>query len=244
MRPKGETSMKKSSQTGVALACGVLLVGAAASLVPQRSASAEDMKRVPAPAVDAPASPASSATAVFAGGCFWGVQGVFQHVKGVTSAVSGYSGGSKANASYPVVSSGTTGHAEAVQVTYDPTKVSYGKLLQIYFSVVADPTTLNVQGPDEGTQYRTDLFAMTPEQAKVAKAYIEQLGKAHVFHGPIVTKVSGFKSFYPAEGYHQNYLSEHPNNPYIAENDIPKVEGLKKLFPADYVPSPVLAATN
>ena len=142
------------------------------------------------------------------------------------------------------MSEGNTGHAESVQVTYDPTKVSYGKLLQIYFSVVADPTMLNAQGPDEGTQYRGDLFATTPEQAKVAKAYIEQLSKAHVFRSPIVTKVSGFKAFYPAEGYHQNYLTQHPNNPYIAENDMPKVEGLKKLFPADYAPNPVLAATN
>ena len=235
----------KTSYTGMALVCGVTLaVGATASLMPQRSASAEDMKRVPAPAIDAPANHAQSETAVFAGGCFWGVQGVFQHVKGVTSAVSGYSGGAKANASYPQVSEGNTGHAEAVQVTYDPAKVSYGKLLQIYFSVVADPTMLNAQGPDEGTQYRGDLFATTPEQARVAKAYIEQLSKAHVFRSPIVTRVSSFKAFYPAEGYHQNYLTQHPNNPYIAENDIPKVEGLKTLFPADYTPSPILAATN
>ena len=235
----------KNSCTGLALVCGVTLaVGATASLLPQRSASAEDMKVVPPPAVDAPASHARSETAVFAGGCFWGVQGVFQHVRGVTSAVSGYSGGPKAKASYPQVSEGTTGHAEAVQVTYDPAKVSYGKLLQIYFSVVADPTMLNAQGPDEGTQYRGDLFATTPEQAKIAKAYIEQLGKAHVFPRLIVTKVSSFKAFYPAEGYHQNYLTNHPNNPYIAENDIPKVRGLQSLFPGDYTPSPVLAATN
>ena len=237
--------MTKTSYSGMALVCGATLaVGAAAWLMPQRSASAEDMKRVPAPAVDAPANHAKSETAVFAGGCFWGVQGVFQHVKGVTGAVSGYAGGSKADASYPVVSSGSTGHAESVQVTYDPAQVSYGKLLQIYFSVVADPTTLNMQGPDEGTQYRTDLFTMTPEQSKVAKAYIEQLSKAHVYRAPIVTKVSTFKAFYPAESYHQNYLTRHPDNPYIAENDLPKVEGLKNLFPSEYTPSPAPAATN
>ena len=236
--------MKKITYSGMALACGATLVVGAAASLSQRSASAEDMKRVPAPTVDASADHAKSETAVFAGGCFWGVQGVFQHVKGVTSAVSGYSGGAHAKATYPEVSTGTTGHAEAVQVTFDPAKVSYGKLLQIYFSVVTDPTTLNAQGPDEGTQYRSDLFALTPEQAKVAKAYIEQLGKAHAFPGAIVTKVSSFKSFYPAEGYHQNYLTQHPNNPYIAENDMPKVQGLKTLFPADYAANPVLAATD
>ena len=142
------------------------------------------------------------------------------------------------------MSSGTTGHAESVKVTYDPSQVSYGKLLQIYFSVVADPTTLDRQGPDEGTQYRSDLFVTTPEQAKVAKAYIDQLQSVHAFGAPIVTKVSTFKSFYPAEGYHQNYLTLHPNEPYIAYNDMPKVEGLKKMFPKDYVSSPVLAASN
>ena len=223
----------------------VATVGATALLAPSRAARAEDMKKVPAPAVDAPAPKAAkSETAVFAGGCFWGVQGVFQHVKGVSSAVSGYSGGAQKSASYEAVSTGTTGHAEAVKVTYDPTEVSYGKLLQIYFSVVADPTTLNSQGPDEGTQYRSDLFALTPEQAKVAHDYIAQLGTQHAFAKPIVTKVSDFKAFYPAEGYHQNYLTQHPDNPYIAENDLPKVQGLKVLFPDAYKADPTLVAAG
>ena len=227
------------------LACGATLaLGAAAFLLPGRTASAEGVTLVPPPAADLPASQAASETAVFAGGCFWGVQGVFQHVKGVTSAVSGYSGGSRMTASYPVVSTGETGHAEAVQVTYDPRQVSYGKLLRIYFSVVADPTTLDAQGPDEGTQYRSDLFATSPEQAKVARQYIAQLGQAHVFKAPIVTKVSTFQAFYPAEGYHQDYLTRHPHNGYIAINDMPKVEALQRLFPDDYKASPTLTAAT
>ena len=226
------------------LACGATLALGAATLLPPRSASAEDMKRVPPPTLEMPTTPAKNDTAVFAGGCFWGVQGVFQHVKGVTSAVSGYSGGSKMTAFYPVVSTGETGHAESVKVTYDPSQVSYGKLLQIYFSVVTDPTMLNAQGPDEGTQYRSDLFVTSPEQAKVASAYIAQLGKSHAFLHPIVTKVSNFQAFYPAEAYHQNYLTLHPHNPYIAENDIPKVEGLKSLFPSEYKADPILVSAN
>ena len=227
-----------------AVAAAGLAVGA--TLLPPRTASAEDMKVVPAPAVDQPAASApKTETAVFAGGCFWGVQGVFQHVKGVTAAVSGYAGGAKTTANYETVSGGDTGHAESVKVTYDPKEVSYGKLLQIYFSVVTDPTTLNAQGPDEGTQYRSDLFATNAEQAKIAKDYIAQLGKDHAFSRPIVTKVSDYKGFYPAEGYHQNYLTRHPHDPYIAANDVPKVEGLKKLFPTAYKADPTLtAATN
>ena len=228
-----------------ALTAAGLAIGAGATLMPPRSASAEDMKVVPAPVLDQPAAGAKSETAVFAGGCFWGVQGVFQHVKGVTAAVSGYAGGAKNTAHYDTVSGGDTGHAEAVKVTYDPKEVSYGKLLQIYFSVVTDPTTLNAQGPDEGTQYRSDLFATNAEQAKVAKNYIAQLGKDHAFSRPIVTKVSDYKGFYPAEGYHQDYLTRHPHDPYIAANDIPKVEELKKLFPTAYKADPTLtAATN
>ena len=238
------TRTKTDYRTMVAVSGAALAFSAIAAVLPQHTASAEEMKVVPAPAVDAPASHAKSETAVFAGGCFWGVQGVFQHVKGVESAVSGYSGGSKMTALYPVVSTGTTGHAESVKVIYDPSKISYGKLLQIYFSVVTDPTQLNAQGPDEGTQYRSDIFATTPEQAKVAKDYVAQLQQAHVFGAPVMTKVSTFKSFYPAEGYHQNYLTLHPNDGYIAANDIPKVEGLKKLFPQDYQPSPALLSTN
>ena len=221
------------------LVAGTSLAFAAASLGAAHRVSAETMQKVPAPSVDETASTATSATAVLAGGCFWGVQGVFQHVNGVTSAVSGYAGGSKTTASYPVVSSGTTGHAESVKITYDPRTISYGKILQIYFSVVTDPTTLNAQGPDEGTQYRSDIFATTPKQAEIAKSYIAQLQQAHVFAAPIVTKVTPFQAFYAAEDYHQNYLTLHPHNPYIAANDMPKVEGLKSLFGADYRPTPV-----
>ena len=240
-------SMKTRAMDGgrSALLAGgaVLAIAAITSLWPSRHASADDLKVVPPPAADLPAH-AGTETAVFAGGCFWGVQGVFQHVKGVESAVSGYSGGARSTASYEVVSTGGTGHAESVKVVYDPAVVSYGKLLQIYFSVVTDPTQLNAQGPDEGTQYRSDLFTTTPEQARVASAYVDQLGKVHAFAAPIVTTVTPLKAFYPAEGYHQNYLTLHPDSPYIAANDIPKVEGLRKLFPRDYAAKPVLAATN
>jgi len=194
---------------------------------------------LPAPAVDVPAGGAHSATAVFAGGCFWGVEGVFERVNGVLDAVSGYSGGKADTADYDLVSSGTTGHAESVQVTFDPTVVSYGRLLQIFFTVVADPTTLNAQGPDRGTQYRTAIFATTPEQADVARAYIAQLEKAKAFSAPIVTTVGMLDAFYPAEAYHQNFLTGHPNQPYIAANDMPKIDALKRLFPGDYRPVPM-----
>ena len=183
--------MSTSNRSTTALAATAALALAAAAFWPQTRASAEDMKLVPAPKVDASASTGGkTATAVVAGGCFWGVQGVFQHVKGVKDAVSGYTGGSKMTASYPVVSTGATGHAESVRITYDPSEISYGKLLQIYFSVVTDPTTLNAQGPDEGTQYRSNIFPTTPEQEKIAKDYIAQLQSAHVFDRPIVTKVT------------------------------------------------------
>ena len=236
--------MSKQSIKSALLPGALLTLGVAAFFVPHAS-SAETMKVVPPPALDEAAKPdATSATAVLAGGCFWGVQGVFQHVNGVTSAVSGYSGGLKATALYPVVSTGTTGHAESVKITYDPRKISYGKILQIYFSVVTDPTMLNAQGPDEGTQYRSDIFATTPEQAKIAKSYIAQLQAAHVYAAPIVTTVTAFKAFYPAENYHQNYLSEHPTAGYIAANDMPKVEGLKALFGSEYRQAPVLVAAS
>ena len=164
---------------------------------------------------------------VLAGGCFWGVQGVFQHVQGVTSAVSGYTGGEKSTAQYETVSSGTTGHAESVQVTFDPRKITLGRILQIYFSVAHDPTELNYQGPDSGTQYRSTIFPTTPEQARIAKAYIAQLDQAHVFDAAIVTTIEPGRSFYPAEGYHQNFLTLNPNYPYIVYNDMPKIENLE-----------------
>ncbi|MET0475656.1 MAG: peptide-methionine (S)-S-oxide reductase MsrA [Mycobacterium sp.] len=196
---------------------------------------------VPAPGVDEPKpAPGTQETAVLAGGCFWGVQGVFQHVKGVTQAVSGYEGGDKSTADYETVSTGTTGHAESVRITYDPTQVTFGQLLQIYFSVVQDPTQLNRQGPDEGTQYRSAIFAQNPTQERVAGAYIAQLSKAAVFPGPIVTKVEPNTGFFTAEQYHQDYLNSNPTASYIAINDMPKVDDLKRLFPAAYREKPVL----
>jgi len=180
--------------------------------------------------------------AVIAGGCFWGVQGVFQHVQGVTSAVSGYAGGVTATAHYEMVGSGTTGHAEAVEVTFDPTVISYGEILQIYFSVAHDPTQLNRQGPDVGPQYRSAIFPVNADQKRVAEAYIEQLDQSHSFNKPIVTTIESSKVFYPAEDYHQDYLVRHPNQPYIVINDLPKVEHLRALFPTVYQAQPVLVA--
>jgi peptide-methionine (S)-S-oxide reductase len=207
-------------------------------------AGAEEGKLVPPPAMNEPSAPAMrSETAVFAGGCFWGVQGVFQHVKGVTNAVSGYAGGKAADAHYQTVSTGETGHAESVQVTFDPAQVSYGKLLQIYFSVAHDPTSFNFQGPDHGTQYRSTVFPMSEAQAKVATSYIAQLNGAHVFSEPVVTTIEMGRQFFPAESYHQNYLTLNPHYPYIAMNDIPKIENLERLFPESYRTDPVLVAT-
>jgi peptide-methionine (S)-S-oxide reductase len=177
---------------------------------------------------------AKTETTVFAGGCFWGIQSVFQHTKGVISATSGYAGGSMQNPSYEDVSSGRTGHAESVRVVFDPEQISYGQLLKIFFSVAHDPTQLNRQGPDVGTQYRSALFYASDEQRRVAEAYIDQLTKAHVFARPIVTEVKALKDFFPAEAYHQNYAELHPNEPYIVYNDAPKVVNLKKQFPDFY----------
>jgi peptide-methionine (S)-S-oxide reductase len=193
-------------------------------------------------ATQAAAPAATTETAVFAGGCFWGVQGVFQHVKGVANAVSGYAGGDKRTAVYEIVGSGLTGHAESVAVTYDPRQVSYAKLLQIHFSVAHDPTQLNRQGPDSGTQYRSAVFPLSDEQARVARAYIAQLDKAKVFGRPIATKVEPGRAFYPAEDYHQDYLVRHPSQPYIAINDLPKVADLKRLFPDAWRAEPALVA--
>jgi peptide-methionine (S)-S-oxide reductase len=201
--------------------------------------AAEDAVAIPAPVLDEPAK-GHEETAVFAGGCFWGVQGVFQHVRGVKNAVSGYAGGSASTAHYEMVGSGSTGHAESVQVTFDPAQVSYGKLLQVFFSVAHDPTQLNRQAPDTGTQYRSALFPLTPAQHKVAEAYIAQLNAAHSFGARIVTRIEDGKSFYPAEAYHQNFLALHPENGYIAFNDLPKVENLKRMAPQLYRNDPVL----
>jgi peptide-methionine (S)-S-oxide reductase len=227
-----------------AAAIGALAIAAFAT-APSRAA--EEAVIIPPPATDVPAADGIQ-TAVIAGGCFWGVQGVFQHTAGVLNAVSGYSGGSKATASYEIIGTGTTGHAESVEIKYDPKKISYGKILQIFFSVVHDPTQLNRQGPDTGTQYRSAIFTTNDEQKKVAEAYIAQLNAAKVYMKPIVTKVGPLQAFYPAEDYHQDYLTLHPNQPYIAYNDIPKVENLKKIFADNYIEKPTLVrnakATN
>ncbi|MGZ5876283.1 MAG: peptide-methionine (S)-S-oxide reductase MsrA [Bradyrhizobium sp.] len=222
-----------------AAAIGALVITA---LKVAPSMAAEDAVIIPAPTADV--QPASGIqTAVLAGGCFWGVQGVFQHTAGVVNAVSGYAGGSKSTADYNTVSSGTTGHAESVEIKYDPKKISYGKLLQIFFSVVHDPTQLNRQGPDSGTQYRSAIFTTNDEQKKVADAYIAQLNAAKVYRKPIVTRVGPLEGFFPAEAYHQDYLTLHPNQPYIAYNDLPKVENLKKIFAENYVEKPTLVSS-
>jgi peptide-methionine (S)-S-oxide reductase len=220
-----------------------LLGLATAAVIGQCSAfslgSTEDAVLIPPPTLDETVK-GGTETAVFAGGCFWGVQGVFQHVKGVKRAVSGYAGGAANTAQYEQVSDGNTGHAESVEVTFDPTKVTYGSLLQIYFSVAHNPTELNRQGPDSGTQYRSAIFPENAEQLRVAQAYITQLNAAHSFNKPIVTKLETYNGFYPAEDYHQDFLTEHPTYPYIVINDLPKVAQLKQLYPERYQEQPVL----
>jgi peptide-methionine (S)-S-oxide reductase len=224
--------MKRSATLIVALAC------AFAPLV----AHAETAVAVPPPTSEAPAS-GSLETAVIAGGCFWGIQAVYQHLKGVTNAVSGYAGGAQKDADYSAVSAGRTGHAEAVKVTFDPKQVSYGKILQIYFSVAHDPTQLNRQGPDSGTQYRSEIFPQSEAQAKNAKDYIAQLDQAKSFKRPIVTKTGTMKAaFFPAEAYHQDYAIKHPYQPYIVVNDAPKVENLKKMYSELWRDTPVTVA--
>jgi peptide-methionine (S)-S-oxide reductase len=191
--------------------------------------------KLPEPTVDEPrATHAGQEQAVLSGGCFWGVQAVFEHVKGVTKVVSGYAGGEANTAAYETVSTGTTGHAESVQITYDPSQISYGQLLKVYFSVAHDPTELNRQGPDEGTQYRSAIWFSTPDQQRIARAYIDQLTAAKIFEQPIVTQVTSLPGFYPAEDYHQDFFVHHPNNPYIVINDKPKVANLKTEWPALY----------
>ena len=219
------------------IVAALLLAGVGSSLL---ASAAEEARAIPAPALDEAAGK-SSETAVFAGGCFWGVQGVFQHVVGVSNAVSGYAGGEKATAHYQMVGSGTTGHAESVRVTYDPRKISYGHLLQIYFSVAHDPTQLNRQGPDSGPQYRSAIFPTNAEQAKVARAYIAQLDQSRAFEAPITTRIEPDRPFYAAEGYHQDFLERNPDYPYIVRNDLPKIEALKRLFPEYYRATPALA---
>ncbi len=198
-------------------------------------ATACDAVPLPAPAVDVPAASVKAPqTAVFAGGCFWGVEAVFRHVKGVSRAVSGYAGGTTKNPTYEQVSGGDTGHAESVEVTYDPAQVSYGQLLKVFFQVAHDPTQLNRQGPDRGTQYRSAIFFTNDDQKRVAEAYVAQLGAAKALSGSIVTQIAPLTTFYPAEGYHQNYLALHPNQPYIVFNDLPKLDALRTQLPTLY----------
>ena len=201
---------------------------------------ADSPMRVPAPVVSSPTSNGLH-TIVLSGGCFWGIQGVFEHVRGVTKAVAGYTGGPANAADYEDVSTGTTGHAESVQITYDPSVLSTGKLLQIFFSVALDSTEHNRQGPDEGTQYRSEIWTANAADAAFAARYIAQLDQAHVFSSPIATRVDPLQGFYPAEAYHQDFLVHHPDHPYIAYNDLPKVQALKTVFPESYKPDPVLA---
>jgi len=222
------------------LAATLLLAGCGVS-TPQ-SPAPETVVTLPAPLVDESSGQAESEVAILAGGCFWGVQGVFQHVMGVSQAVSGYAGGSQATADYEAVSSGKTGHAESVQITFDPRQISYGHILQIYFSVAHDPTQLNRQGPDVGAQYRSAIFPTTVDQTRIAQAYIDQLVQAAVFPSPIVTRIEPDRTFYAAEAYHQDYLTRNPSSPYIMFNDLPKIENLKRSQPDFYRSDPVLVA--
>ncbi|GLS86197.1 peptide methionine sulfoxide reductase MsrA [Cypionkella aquatica] len=230
------TAPRRRLTTALAL---IALLGGGAILLPTTASFAGEGVLIPAPALDQPASTGTQ-TAIFAGGCFWGVQGVFQHVDGVISATSGYTGGADGSPNYESVSAGSTGHAEAVKIVYDPSKVSYGDLLHIFFSVVADPTTLNYQGPDHGTQYRTAIFPTNAAQAKITKAYIAQLNAAKVFPAAIVTTIEPQAKFFVAEDYHQDFLTQNPTYPYIVINDLPKVADLKVMFPDDYRKKPVL----
>lgn len=219
-----------------------LLIAAACAFAPQ-AVFAEAAVKLPAPAAESQAPAAGLETAVIAGGCFWGVQAVYQHVKGVSNAVSGYAGGGANDANYSAVSAGRTGHAEAVKITFDPRQVSYGTILQIYFSVAHDPTTLNRQGPDSGPQYRSEIFPQSEAQAKTAKDYIAQLDAAKAFKRAIVTRTGTMKAaFLPAEAYHQDYATRHPYQPYIVVNDAPKVANLKTAFPELWRETPVLVA--
>ena len=219
-----------------------LLIATALAVTPL-TAWAESAVTIPPPATEAAAPAAGLETAVLAGGCFWGIQAVYQHVKGVTNAVSGYAGGTQKDADYETVSSGRTSHAESVRVTFDPHQISYGKILQIYFSVAHDPTQLNRQGPDTGPQYRSEIFPQNEVQAKIAKDYIAQLDAAKAFKRPIVTKTHTMRvPFFAAEAYHQDYAIKHPYQPYIAFNDAPKVENLKKTFPDLWRDQPVLVS--
>jgi len=218
----------------------VLLAGAALVFGARPAFSAEGIFSIEPPAMDEPASPSRQEVAVFAGGCFWGVQAVFQHVKGVSQALSGYAGGSANTARYRDVSAGATGHAESVRIVYDPAQITYGRLLQIHFSVAHDPTQHNRQGPDIGTQYRSTVFAANPQQREIAQAYIAQLDRSGAYPNPLATTVEDLKGFYPAESYHQDYLVHNMRNPYIVIHDLPKIRNLARAFGDRYRDEPVL----
>jgi peptide-methionine (S)-S-oxide reductase len=233
---------KSSKFLNPALLLAVIGVGALA--VRQMPAFADQRNAaLAAPSFD-PASTASSEVAVLSGGCFWGLQGVYEHVKGVTKVYAGYTGGLADTARYEIVSTGQTGHAESVQISFDPRVISYGKILQIYFTVATDPTELDYQGPDSGTQYRGEIWFASPEQKQIAAAYIKQLTAAHAFDEPIVTRVDRLGEFYRAEDYHQDFLVLNPDYPYIVDNDLPKVQSLSQLFPALYQPTPVTTTSK
>ena len=225
----------RTSKWSSVLRAGAVAAAVLAVALPWIRARAGGAVALPSPAVDmARDAKPGKQTVVFAGGCFWGVQAVFQHVKGVVDATSGYAGGADGTAKYDLVSTGDTGHAESVRVTFDPAQVSFGQLLRVFFSVAHDPTELNRQGPDHGTQYRSALWVTDPAQKRVADAYIAQLDRAKLFHGRIVTAVAPLEAFYPAEAYHQSYATRHPDDPYIVINDAPKVAHLRELFPEMY----------
>jgi peptide-methionine (S)-S-oxide reductase len=234
----GKSGVRKSnsSRTLALAACASL------PLLSVAACADESPRALPAPVVDN-ARTGATETAVLSGGCFWGMQGVFEHVKGVRQVLAGYSGGQKNTAQYEQVSTGDTGHAESVQITFDPKQVTYGEILRMFFSVASDPTELNRQGPDSGTQYRSDIFVANDAQKRIADAYIAQLGKAHAFSSPIVTRVDRLSGFYPAEGYHQDYLINNPDSPYIQINDLPKISNLKRIYPDFYSDKPVMVAS-
>lgn len=235
LREARHDRLKESTMKKMSLLLGTAAIAAVAFTFARAD---QDPRIVPVSQVaDAPTT--GIQTAVLSGGCFWGLQGVFEHVKGVKQVLAGYAGGDRNTAVYEVVSGGATGHAESVQIKYDPKVISYGELLRVYFSVATDPTELNRQGPDEGTQYRGEIWYTTPDQKRVAEAYIDQLKRARSYADPIVTRVDTFRGFYPAEGYHQDFLIKNPDYPYIVINDKPKIENLQKLLPQDYVATPV-----
>ncbi len=231
----------RNSPVSLRIVALVAVIAAGAMLWHSPLFGAEAPVIIAPPAIDNPKAPGPAQTAVLAGGCFWGVQGVFEHVRGVQKVIAGYAGGERSTANYETVSSGTTGHAESVRITFDPAAISYGQILQIAFSVVHDPTQLNRQGPDVGTQYRSAIFYADDNQKRIAEGYISQLDQSHAFARPIVTRVERLTGFYPAEGYHQDYLIHNPNQPYIVIYDIPKIANFRRTFPELYSGSPVLA---